>query len=290
MDFSELKKEGFIPQRQKGYFSLRVKVLGGRLEAENLTALADLAQTFGRGHIHLTARQSMEIPFIRLEDIETVKKKLDEAGLAAASLRPGLRTMTACQGAAVCPSGLALTQDLVETLDRELDGSGLPHKFKIGLTGCHNNCLKAEENDIGLKGGLIPLWSRPDLCKFCGLCQKVCPVGALEVSPKERQLALFSEKCIHCGRCYNKCPNKCWTGRNGWHLYFGGLFGNDIQAGRRLPPILTTDRSLLATLSRALDFYRAHGRPKERFGRTINRLGWDVFVDFMAGQPSPPTV
>jgi len=281
MNLSELKKTGFIPQRQAGFFCLRIRVLGGRLETENLLALAELARTHGRGQVHLTARQSLEIPFIRLEDIEEVKKKLAEAELAPASLRPGLRTMTACQGAALCPSGLVLPQDLIETLERELDGSGLPHKFKIGLTGCHNNCLKAEENDIGLKGGLIPLWSRPDLCTFCGLCQRVCPAAAIEVNKEDRQLGLDSEKCVHCGRCFNKCPEKCWNGQDGWHLFFGGLFGNDIQIGRCLGPIQTEDRAVLAIISRALDFYRAEGRTKERFGRTINRLGWDSFAEYM---------
>lgn len=284
MDFSELKKEGFIPQRQTGYFSLRLKVIGGRLEAENLRTLAELAQTHGRGHVHLTSRQSVEIPFIRMEEIPAVKGKLAEAELAPAGLGPGLRTMTACQGAAVCPSGLGLTQDLVETLERELDGSSLPHKFKIGLTGCHNNCLKAEENDIGLKGALIPMWSRPDLCVFCGLCQKACPVEAISVNKDDRYLSLDSEKCVHCGRCFNKCPNKCWNGRPGWHLYFGGLFGNEIQIGRHLLGILTEDPEILAALNLALDFYRQHGRTKERFGRTINRLGWDSFADFMTSR------
>ena len=278
-DYKELKREGFIPQRQEGLFSLRVKVLGGRLEAEDLNTLADIAENYGRGHVHLTSRQGLEIPFIRLGDIDEVKKALADNNLETAKLAPGLRTMTACQGASVCPSGLTAPQDLVETLDRELDGQGLPHKFKIGVTGCPNNCVKAEENDIGLKGAMIPLWTAPDRCTHCGICQKVCPAAAITVSKDD--LAYDSEKCIHCGRCFNRCPEKCWSGRAGWHLYFGGLFGNVIQLGRRVFPTLTEDADVVAAVGRGLAFFRQHGHKRERFGMTIKRVGWDKLEEFL---------
>ncbi len=281
-NYSDLKKSGFIPQRQNGFFSLRIKVVGGRLEAGQLTLLSRVAETYGRGHVHLTSRQGLEIPFIRLESVEKVRDELTAGAQFPASMGPGLRTMTACQGASVCPSGLVLPQDMVETLDRELDGAGLPHKFKIGLTGCPNNCLKAEENDIGLKGGLIPIWALPDQCTFCGLCQKVCPVGAIVV--KDESLEYDIEKCVYCGRCFTRCPQKCWNGRAGWHLYFGGLFGNQIQLGRRLLPIVTEDCAALNLIRGALDYYRLHGRPRERFGLTIERLGWDSFENYMRDQ------
>ncbi len=279
MKYSDLKKDGFLPQRQDGWFSLRLKVLGGRLESEELALAARLAETYGRGYVHLTVRQSLEIPFIKLEDIETVKRELAAGGLRSASLGPGLRTMTACPGSAFCPNGLTAPQDMVEILDRELNGEGLPHKFKIGVTGCHNNCVKAEENDIGLRGALVPIWARPDRCTFCGRCQRACPAGAITVTPNDLRYDPYL--CVHCGRCFNKCPEGCWNGRAGWHLFFGGLFGNDVRLGRRLLSTLTEDRDILAALDRALDFYRREGRRGERFGRTLKRVGWEPFEEYM---------
>ncbi len=46
----------------------------------------------------MTSRQSIEIPFIKLEDIETVKQELAEAELYPAASGPRIRTITACQG------------------------------------------------------------------------------------------------------------------------------------------------------------------------------------------------
>lgn len=278
---SELKKGGFIPQRQEGFFALRLKVTGGRLTGAQLEALSGLAETYGRDEVHLTSRQGLEIPFIRMESVEAVKRDLEKGGLSAANIGPGLRTMTACPGADVCRRGLTAPQRLAAFLEENLDGRDLPHKFKIGLTGCHNNCLKTEENDIGLKGGLFPLWSAPDRCTFCGLCQKVCPAGAITV--EDQELAFDSVKCVQCGRCYNKCPQKCWNGRSGWHLSFGGLFGNDIQNGRRLMSLRTDENEILAIMNKALEYYRQNGRKGERFGRTLKRLGWEHFEKNMKG-------
>ncbi len=282
-DLKELKKWGFIPQRQAGFFCLRVKVVGGTIPADKIRLIAGLAEKFGAGKIHLTSRQSVEIPFIKLENVEAFRRGLSEAGLAPANLGPGIRTISACQGAELCRNGLIDAQEKARLMQKQLVDefkTNLPHKLKIGVTGCHNNCLKAEEHDIGLKGAFFPVYSAPEKCTLCGICQDVCPSGAIAVT--ETDLRYEAGKCARCGRCYNKCPEKCWTGREGMHLYFGGFFGNTMQFGRPWGPTLTDDETLLATIKKALAYFEAKGRPGERLGRLINRLGWDDFQNYMA--------
>lgn len=58
-------------------------------------------------------------------------------------------------------------------MDERYFGYELPHKFKFGITGCQNNCLKAEENDVGIKGGMQVAWVE-DKCIQCGVCVKAC--------------------------------------------------------------------------------------------------------------------
>lgn len=47
----------------------------------------------------------------------------------------------------------------------------------------------------------------PEKCKACGLCQKVCPVGAINGEARDKR-AIDQEKCIKCGTCLNSCPFK----------------------------------------------------------------------------------
>ncbi len=45
----------------------------------------------------------------------------------------------------------------------------------------------------------------PELCKSCGLCQKQCPVGAIDGIEREVRM-INQDKCIKCGTCIASCP------------------------------------------------------------------------------------
>ena len=119
-------------QKQKGYFSLRIQVVGGNLTAENIKAVAEVAEKYGKGYVHMTSRQGIEIPFIKVEDINVVKQKLADGGVGTGVCGPRVRTITACQGSEICPSGCIDTYTLAKELDERYFGRELPHKFKFG--------------------------------------------------------------------------------------------------------------------------------------------------------------
>ena len=98
VDYAALKKGGFMRQKQKGCFSLRIAVVGGNLTAENIKTVAEVAEKYGHGYVHMTSRQGIEIPFIKVEDINVVKEELAKGGVGTGVCGPRVRTVTACQG------------------------------------------------------------------------------------------------------------------------------------------------------------------------------------------------
>ncbi len=274
IDYAALKKGGFMRQKQKGYFSLRLQVVGGALTAENLKKIQEVADRYGHGYVHLTSRQGVEIPFIKYEDIEEVRAELAKGGCKPGVCGPRVRTVTACQGSAVCPSGNIDAYKIAEELDKRYYARELPHKFKFGVTGCQNNCLKAEENDLGVKGALDVKWLQ-DKCTLCGVCEKACRAGAIEI--KDGVLTTDFEKCNNCGRCVKACPFDAWEGESAYIVSFGGLFGNTIYQGNSLLPLIKSEEQLYRVTDAAIQFFDDHANPGERFKFTLDRVGWDKF-------------
>lgn len=259
-------------QKQKNNFSLRLQVVGGALTAENLKTIAEVAEKYGDGHVHLTSRQGVEIPFIKLDDIDKVKEELAKGDCHPGVCGPRVRTVTACQGSEICPSGNIDSYKIALELDKRYFARELPHKFKFGVTGCQNNCLKAEENDVGIKGAQIVSWKKED-CIMCGVCEKACREGAITI--QDGNITLDEQKCSNCGRCVKSCPTDAWKGTPGFMVSFGGTFGNHISEGKTLLPVITSEEQLYRVTDAAIQFFDDYANPGERFKFTIDRVGVD---------------
>ena len=274
VDYATLKKGGFMRQKQKNNFSLRLRVVGGNLTAKQLAKIAEVSENYGDGYVHLTSRQSVEIPFVKLDDVEAVKDALAEGDVEPGVCGPRVRTITACQGEAICPGGCIDTYALAKELDDRYFAKELPHKFKFGITGCQNNCLKAEENDVGIKGGMTVECSHDD-CIQCGVCVKACREGAL--SMEDGRIVIDRDKCNNCARCVKSCPTDAWKGTPGYIVSFGGLFGNHIYKGEQLVPIIRDKETLFRVTDAAISFFEKHANGGERFRLTLQRVGEEEF-------------
>ena len=257
VDYAALKKGGYMRQKQKGYGSLRLAVVGGNLTAENIKTVAEVAEKYGRGYVHMTSRQGIEIPFIKVEELAEVKEALAKGGVGTGGGGPRVRTVTACQGSEVCPSGCIDTYTLAKELDERYFGRELPHKFKFGVTGCQNNCLKAEENDVGIKGGMNIEYKEDD-CISCGVCVKACRQNALKMVDGKIELDDEIFEQIR-------------------ELHFGGTFGNNIYKGEELLPLIPDKETLFRVTDAAINFFEKNANPSERFRKTLQRVGEEDF-------------
>ena len=133
-DIKALKSGGFMKQKEKDLFSLRLRMVGGFLKARQLDKLSEIAEKYGKGYVHLTTRQGVEIPNVRFADVQKVKEELAEVDLEMGACGQRVRTVTACQGKE-CSHGLIDSLSLAREIDERYFGiGGHPHKFKIAIS------------------------------------------------------------------------------------------------------------------------------------------------------------
>ena len=146
---------GVHPQRDGNCYVGFAPVVG-RLSADALDVIADLAGRYGSGRVHTTTEQKMVILDVPPEHTEELVAELDAAGLPA---RPSAfrRHTMACTGIEFCKLAIVETKaraaDLISELERRLPGFDAP--VTINVNGCPNSCARIQTADIGLKGSLV---------------------------------------------------------------------------------------------------------------------------------------
>ncbi len=286
VDIEGLKRVGIIAQNQKDTFLIRLRTVGGDLTAEELHVIKDVSQKYGRGEVHLTTRQAVEIPHINVEDLDAARGELEQGGIVLGVCGPRGRGIVACPGTAVCTSAIIDTKELAAELDSQYFRQQAPHKFKIGVSGCPNSCSKPIENDVGVMGGVLPGWDK-EACISCRLCVTICPVKAIE--ERDSAFVLDTDTCIYCGLCIKNCPASAWTAtKTGYSLFLGGTLGKRPRLGTKSKVLIETKAELLKHIESAFKFYLAHGNKRERFGHTLDRIGLEkAFAEIFAETNNP---
>ncbi|WP_373600854.1 4Fe-4S binding protein [Paraclostridium bifermentans] len=271
----EVKGQGFLSNNDGKHFSCRVITENGAITADQLINVAEIAKKYGNGNISLTSRLTLEIPGIEYEDIENTKEYLKKDNLVSGGTGSRVRPIVPCKGT-VCTFGLCDTQEIGTTLHKEFYEKWydvkLPHKFKIGVGGCPNNCVKPSLNDFGVIGQFVPEFDE-DMCSGCKKCapKETCKVGA--ISMIDGKAVIDREKCNNCGLCIGKCHfDAIEEGKKGLKIYLGGKWGKASRPGTPITGIYN-EEEMMSILEKAILVYREQGKTGERFGDMIDRIG-----------------
>lgn len=145
---------GVYEQRQAGRYMVRARLTAGRVAPAQLASVAWLTSQFGRGDVHVTTRQDLQIHDVSLAHTAAVIEMLERAGLGT---RGGggntVRNVTACAKASVCPKALFDVTEHAVGVAKQLSTVArayqLPRKFKIAFSGCSDDCSFASVSDLG---------------------------------------------------------------------------------------------------------------------------------------------
>ncbi|QQQ77713.1 nitrite/sulfite reductase [Saccharothrix sp. 6-C] len=122
------------------YFMLRVRVDGGKLTTQQLALIGELSQTYARDTADITDRQNVQYHWIRIEDVPTIWRKLEDAGLTTMeACGDSPRVILGSPVAGIAEDELVDGTPAIDEILRRYIGdprfSNLPRKFKTAISG-----------------------------------------------------------------------------------------------------------------------------------------------------------
>lgn len=271
----ELRTLGFVLQNDKEHFSVKFLSKAGSFTIHELRNIADIAEKYGRGYVNENARLQMEVPWIKDEDVEKVIEEAKIAGLRHGGGREKIKISATCKGA-MCSHGNIDTKRICGELEEKYSTmKNIPCKCKIGAVGCANNCDKANINDIGIMGRLLPAFDI-EKCVGCGMCVRVCKENALKLVDKK--IVFNEDLCVSCGDCIRACKfESAYEKQNGAEILVGGRFGRKIRIGDSLGRIFKQDE-VVPVVDIILEYYIENAEQGERISSLIDRIGKKKFI------------
>ncbi|WP_135665225.1 nitrite/sulfite reductase [Halorhabdus rudnickae] len=166
--FERFKWWGLYHQRagQESYFMMRIGTPNGVIEPGQLEVVGEIAKEyatgpaenpeFGGAYCDWTTRQSIQLHWIKLEDVPEIFEKLEDNGLSTQqACGDSWRNIVGCPVAGKDSHELIdawpIARDLHDTFKGNEDHTNLPRKWKVSVTGCTEGCGQGDINDLALE-------------------------------------------------------------------------------------------------------------------------------------------
>ena len=150
---------GTYAQRQEGVQMQRIKFPGGKMSADQLLALADVADRYASGFIHFTTREDAQLYYLKLEDCPDMMRRLASAGITTREACGNtVRNITACYRSGVSATEVfdvvPYAQGLFRFLVRNKFNQVMGRKFKIAFEGCAEDHSGMRFHDFGFQAAV----------------------------------------------------------------------------------------------------------------------------------------
>jgi sulfite reductase (NADPH) hemoprotein beta-component len=126
----------------------------GDCNADQMDAIADLAQAYAGGEIRVTHAQNLVLPHVKLDDVAAVHAGLQQIGLATANIDLA-SDIIACPGLDFCALANARAIPIAQAIAARFADPALAQtvgELKIKISGCINACGHHHVGHIGILG------------------------------------------------------------------------------------------------------------------------------------------
>jgi len=236
-------KGGVITELDSEYCTIRTRVPAGVISCDQLKGIALVAERYGAESVHLTTRQTIEIPHINHSDLDAIAQDLASNNTPLGSERDEVVNVIACPGKERCIFANIDSISLARSIDAELFGKEMPVKIRISVSACPNACTSPLLNEIGIVGQNRPV-RVPGMCTGCGTCVEYCKEEAITI--KRGISVLDPSRCVECGTCVRSCPYALLKSSGEHYLItVGGRRGRHPKTGRELIAVRSPESVLI---------------------------------------------
>ena len=230
---------GIITERDPDFCIVRLRMPAGMITPAQMKEVGEIAGRYGVERLHLTTRQTIELPHVDPCVLAGLLGELEANGTPLGAEREEVVNITACLGTRNCKFGIIDSVGLAEKIDKKFFGKELPVKVRIAISSCPNGCESERLNEIGITGIQKPIRD-PGLCTGCGTCAHYCREKAIHV--QDGIIVLEENKCMECGFCIMPCPFHLIRGADPeYRITVGGHRGRHPKLGRNLVTVKTQD-------------------------------------------------
>ncbi|AWM03445.1 nitrite/sulfite reductase [Bradyrhizobium amphicarpaeae] len=158
-NFEAWRKNSVASHKNPGYsiVTISLKPIGappGDATAEQMDALADLADKYSFGEIRVGHEQNLALPHVAKRDLPALWKALDKLGLATPNVNL-ITDIIACPGLDYCSLANARSIPIAQELTRRFANHELANligRLHINISGCINACGHHHVGHIGILG------------------------------------------------------------------------------------------------------------------------------------------
>jgi len=252
---------------------VRAKPYSNTYTPEQLERVAEVAERYGSGKVHLSPRHNLEIPEVGSRKLTEALQELFAAGLQAGGSGTSVRNIFTC--ADYCPMRVRSVRELGAMLSELFGDMPLPNKFTVSLAACPAGCSRPWNVDIGIIG-VAELLVEPERCEQgCDACVEACPVDAVTL---KGGLRIEQERCVRCARCARACKSGALRmARTGFRVVIGGKEGRTVAFGQEIAE-MAGDYEVIELVDRVIRQYRKmarrrDGKKYERLAEVLQRMG-----------------
>ena len=133
----------------------RIKIPFGGLNPDQMDVLADLAEEYADGVLHVTTRQDFQYHFVHIDDTPSIMRRLAAVGITTReACGNSIRNVTACPLAGVCNTETFNVVPYAKATAKFMlghpDAQNFGRKFKIAFSGCRQEaCGLVNMHDMG---------------------------------------------------------------------------------------------------------------------------------------------